>query len=183
MPPSTRRFLLRERTADRHQAVDDAVGSFDTLQHYCNYLQGLYSFRLPLEAWLGDLDWPPHFGRWRPMPIGEIILRDMDDLNVTERRIEPSIPQHADLETLLGALYVLEGSSLGARLLVSRARRLGLDETYGARHLASQAQSDGWKSFLQLLDTAPTMDMDKVVGASRTVFAHAETAFKGILDA
>jgi heme oxygenase len=183
MPPSTRRFLLRERTADRHQAVDAAVGSFDTLQHYSIYLQGLHSFRLPLEAWFAGLDWPRHFGEWRPTAIGEMILRDMDDLNVTERRIEPSIPHHADLETLLGALYVLEGSSLGARVLVSRAGQLGLNDTYGARHLASQAQSDGWKSFLQMLDSAPTMDMDKVVDASRTVFAHAETAFKGNLYA
>lgn len=183
MTASSRRFLLRERTSHQHSAVDTAVGSFDTLERYRLYLQGLHAFRLPLEARLDEMPWPPHFSGWRPCFIGDLILRDMDDLNVTIRAPAHNISIGRDLESLMGVLYVLQGSSLGARILYGRARDLGLSEAYGARHLAGQAQSKDWKTFLQFLDSAPQMDMDRVVEASRAAFAVAETAFRENIDA
>lgn len=183
MTASSRRFLLREQTCQQHSAVDTAVGSFDTLERYRLYLQGLHAFRLPLEARLDEMPWPAHFSGWRPCFIGDLILRDMDDLNVTMRAPAHNISIGRDLESLMGVLYVLQGSSLGARILYGRARDLGLSEAYGARHLAGQAQSQDWKTYLQFLDSAPQMDMDRVVEASRAAFALAETAFRENIDA
>jgi heme oxygenase len=179
MTASPRRFLLRERTSDIHAAVDTAVGSFDTLERYGSYLQGLHAFRLPLEAYLASIEWPRHFGTWRPAAIGGLIMKDMDDLGLPSFCPEEDISLCADLESVMGALYVLQGSSLGARILFSRARALGLNEIHGARHLAEQAHPEDWKTFLELLDSAPQMDMDKVIDASRSAFAAAESAFKG----
>jgi heme oxygenase (biliverdin-IX-beta and delta-forming) len=178
MTASTRRFLIRERTSAHHAAVDTAVGSFDTLERYRIYLQGLWVFRRPFEDQLDQIVWPEHFGDWRPRTIGPLILRDMDDLNVTGVCPRCDISLGGDLESVMGALYVLQGSSLGARILLSRARALGLSESHGARHLAGLAHSDDWKTYLQLLDSAPQMDMDKVIDASRAAFAVAERAFK-----
>ncbi|MFD1744328.1 biliverdin-producing heme oxygenase [Rhizobium helianthi] len=103
----------------------------------------------------------------------------MRDLNVTAVHQHTNISEAFDLETLLGALYVLEGSSLGARILYVRAKELGLNEEFGARHLAGQAHSDGFRRFLEILDAAPNVDMNKVVEASRSAFGLAERAFQG----
>lgn len=178
MTASSRRFLLRERTSAQHTAVDTAVGSFDSVEGYSTYLQGLHAFRLPIEERLAASVWPDHLGGWRPAPIGMLILQDMKDLGVTSPPHRRDIYLGGDLESVMGALYVLQGSSLGARILLSRARALGLSENHGARHLAVQAHANDWKAFLQLLDSAPQIDMEKVIDASRAVFAVAESAFK-----
>lgn len=178
MPPHPRRFYLKERTSEHHAAVDAAVGSFHTLEHYGTYLQGLLAFRKPLEQQLSDACWPETFDSWRPAPLTPSIMADMRDLNVKIYDVAPIISKATDLESVLGALYVLEGSSLGARILYVRAKELGLGEEFGARHLARQAESFGFKSFLKFLEDAPTLDMNKVVEASREAFHLAEAAFK-----
>ncbi|MBB4142192.1 biliverdin-producing heme oxygenase [Rhizobium rhizoryzae] len=178
MPPSSRRFLLRERTSDRHAAVDAAVGSFRTLVHYKAYLQGLHAFRRPLDDQMLSCRFPVEFGTWRPQAISPLIVADMNDLALAPKKPADPISLTADLESLLGTLYVLEGSTLGARVLYRRANELGLSGTHGARHLQGQAASDGFSRFLQILDAAPDVDMNKVIGASDLAFQWAETAFK-----
>lgn len=178
MPPSPRRFHLRERTSEHHAAVDAAVGSFHSLEHYGTYLQGLLAFRQPVEQKLDRAFWPSFFESWRPTPLTPSIMADMHDLNVKIDHALPIISEADDLESVLGTLYVLEGSSLGARLLFLRAKELGLREEFGARHLARQAESVGFRIFLKFLEEAPNLDMNKVVEASREAFHLAEAAFK-----
>ena len=47
MAMSTRRHLLRTRTASAHEALDAAVGDLDSLARYRRYLAGLGAFRDP----------------------------------------------------------------------------------------------------------------------------------------
>jgi heme oxygenase (biliverdin-IX-beta and delta-forming) len=64
-----------------------------------------------------------------------------------------------DLPSAIGTLYMLEGSALGAALLIQKARLLGLGAGYGARHLAKQVGNRaGWKKTVSLLET---MTFDK----------------------
>lgn len=121
---------------------------------------------------------PDEFGGWRPKAISPLIVADMKDLTLAPKLVSDAIYLKRDLESLLGTLYVLEGSTLGARILYRRANELGLDGTHGARHLHEQAASDGFVRFLQILDAAPDVDMNKVIGASDLAFQWAETAFK-----
>lgn len=178
MPPSPRRFLLRERTSDRHAAVDAAVGSFRTLVHYKTYLQGLLAFRMPLDEQLMSCQFPDEFGDWRPQAISPLIVEDMKDLGLAPKNTGQAISLEFDLESLLGTLYVLEGSTLGARILYRRAIELGLNELHGARHLQGQAASSGFSQFLQILDSAQNVDMIKVIRASDLAFGWAEKSFK-----
>ncbi len=104
----------------------------------------------------------------------------MHDLAMPPKKQHSDFSLGTDLETVLGALYVIEGSSLGARVLFSRAVALGLGESFGARHLARQSTSKGWKTFLEVLDAAPVVDMEKVTQASQAVFILAEKAFKEV---
>ncbi len=56
---------------------------------------------------------------------------------------------------ILGALYVLEGSALGARVIASRIVDLGVNAEFGGRHLNQQiADGRSWGAYLDILEHA-----------------------------
>ncbi|MCJ8521263.1 heme oxygenase [Pseudorhizobium tarimense] len=184
MTSSARRFLVRDRTSSSHAKVEATVGSFDSLENYRRYLRGSYIFRASLDARMNGLHWPEQFGLWAASDrLTDLMRQDMDDLGVTPPPINLAQPEPllaSDFESLLGTLYVVEGSSLGARVLFRRAQTLGLSDTFGARHLAAQARSvERWKRLLELLESAPVLDLDRTVAASEATFVAVERAFEG----
>lgn len=188
MTYSARRFLVRDRTSSSHAKVEATVGAFEDLDGYRRYLRGSYVFRNSLYGTMTGLRWPEQFALWAdPDGLRELMRNDMEDL-----AMDPSPPLFAlqmppissDLEGLLGMLYVVEGSSLGARILFRRAQKLGLSGSFGARHLSAQADSvERWRRVLELLESAPELDLDRLVAASETTFVAVERAFEGISHA
>ena len=179
MPSNTRRSRLREATSQAHASLDHLIGPFESVADYGCYARGLHAFRIPLEAKLAAVDWPDIFAQWRPQLIGHALREDLLDLKLT-----PSIGADAPLslqtiESLLGALYVLEGSALGAKILFRRAQAIGLSENFGARHLALQSAADNWRTFLVIFEQGSAVDFENVVAASNAIFHAAERAFRG----
>jgi heme oxygenase len=177
MDQALRRFQLRARTAHAHAVVDAAVGAFDDIVGYGRYLTAMYRFRTPIERDLERFVWPATIGEWRPRRVSAAIAADLRDLCLAVPRLADARPLSGD--TLMGTLYVLEGSILGAQLLFRRAQLLGLSASHGARHLA--LQSDGieeWRGFLALLEAAEPFDIDRATAASLATFAAAESAFQ-----
>jgi heme oxygenase len=172
------RFQLRERTSTAHRAVDDAVGTFDDLASYRRYLAGLHAFRAPVEAMLGHGGAWAFLGDWRLEPLVPLIEADMADLDMEVERTAGTAAGHPPTaEGVAGALYVLEGSSLGARILEARARGLGLGASFGARHLAAQAHGGpGFGRFVERLEAA-ALSREAVIEAALAVFSAAERAF------
>ncbi len=184
----TLRFLLRERTAAAHAALDAAVGGFDTLDSYKRYLRGQLAFRGPVEACVEGVALPSWFDGWRPHAIAAAIRADMSDLEVAAPPFYPSdgrlVAQTADPAALVGTLYVLEGAALGARLLLQRAIALGLSATFGARHLAPTPEgAGGWRRFAALLDRGEPVDADAAALAAERAFSLARQAFAKEHDA
>lgn len=179
MQDQSRRWALRDHTAAAHAAVDAAVGGFDSLETYKTYLQAVAAFRRPIELMLQAATWPDGFGDWRPKPVVAAIAADMADLGVAQvERPVQSFSLAGD--RLYGAVYVLEGSSLGARVLLQRAVALGLSPDFGARHLALQAgRVKSWRSFLVRLEQADPFDLDGALDGSAAAFAIARNAFAG----
>jgi heme oxygenase len=177
MQQDLRRWQMREQTAQAHSNVDDAIGPLDTLESYRSYLASLYAFRKPIEDRLMETDLPVQLGVWKPRLIADAIMRDMDDLDVPHPSVSAFLfPLQGD--ALFGTLYVLEGSSLGARILFKRAQALGLNADFGARHLALQSEDiEGWRSFLSVLEAAEPFNIGDAVAASNTTFATAHSAF------
>ena len=179
MPERSRRAQLRESTSQAHASLDRMVGSFDSLDAYRQYLRGISTFREAVERKLVSTVWPQQCDGWQAELFSNLIADDLRDLNV-----KPQLPVDApDLEespeVLLGMLYVLEGSALGARVLYKRAQQLGFDADFGARHLAVQSRrSDRWPAFLAVLENADSIDMERVANASRATFQTAEQAFR-----
>lgn len=178
MPSNTRRFSLRERTSDAHASLDQLTGPFRSVADYGRYALGLHAFRTPIEEKLAAVDWPSISADWRPQLIGHALREDLIDLGITPSVGADVPPLLQSLEGLLGTLYVLEGSALGAKILYRRAQAIGLSESCGARHLALQSVADNWRKFLVVLEQETAVDFESIVAASNAIFQAAERAFR-----
>jgi heme oxygenase len=90
----------------------------------------------------------------------------------------PDVP--ANVSAYLGALYVLEGSSVGARMLCRDAAKLGYGADYGARHLHRQCEDrTRWPRFLALLEATPDVDRDAALDTAARTFRFAQAAYLG----
>ncbi|MGV3552441.1 biliverdin-producing heme oxygenase [Rhizobium sp.] len=175
------RFSLRDLTRDDHERLDALVGDFTDDDAYARYLTGMTVFRDRVERRLSEIDYPHTFGEWRPGLIADELKQDLADLghDVPDNATPFDLP--LDRDGLLGVLYVLEGSSLGARLLVRRAAELGYSADHGARHLAAQtSRPQTWSTFVAMLDGLAPSGLEKAAQAARMTFAAAIDAFSGI---
>jgi heme oxygenase len=153
-----RRGCLKRGTAELHQAVDglmDRSGMLSSRSGYSRYLHATLLARSSIETRLVANGVADLYSIWPKRQISHLVERDLVDL-------EPKTqPQSADTNhtamspgAMLGALYVLEGSALGARVIARRVEVIGMGPTFGARHLKQQtAEPTAWPTFLELLDT------------------------------
>ena len=106
----------------------------------------------------------------------DLLARDLADLGLTRDQGVPADPD-MPLQQALGWLYVAEGSTLGAGVLLKAVRALGLSDRFGARHLAGAPEGRGraWKRFVQTLDAVPLSEADEkhVVAGALEAFAYA----------
>ncbi len=177
---SGRRWRLKTATAPHHERLDGLnaeFAMFGSLAAYKNYLRATYASRLTLESMLDASNVAALLPDWEGRKIQAQLIADFSDLRDGEETLSPSacrpIGGPVDLPTIIGTLYVLEGSALGAAVLVKRAAALGLSPEYGARHLARQvANLPGWNAMIKLLDSAPfeESDEDRCVQASIAAF-------------
>ncbi|MCB1470933.1 MAG: biliverdin-producing heme oxygenase [Rhizobiaceae bacterium] len=114
------------------------------------------------------------FNTWRCTDLASLVAQDLVDLDT------PALPSatFAGIDQCegrqLGMAYVLEGSGLGARILLKRAAELGMSAVYGARHLAAQTDDPArWRSFMALLDTVPESQFDGVLAGAELSFQFA----------
>nr|WP_298096214.1 biliverdin-producing heme oxygenase [uncultured Shinella sp.] len=178
MTSSQRRFDLRNRTQTAHERLDAAVGGFSTLEEYRRYLSRLGTFRAAMDGALRTVAWPAGWA-WRPTAVAKPLGEDTIDLGLPLPGQASFDMDLKDRSVLLGALYVLEGSTLGARVLRQRATALGLGDTFGARHLAAMSKDIAqWQSFLILLDETPDFDIERAADSANAVFALALQCFE-----
>ncbi|MCJ2126151.1 biliverdin-producing heme oxygenase [Methylobacterium sp. J-077] len=162
--PGSRVKRLRSATAAAHDQLDRRVMArqpFASLERYALFLEVQYRFHARVDplyrdgAALGpvlpDLD-----GRRRLA----LIAQDLRD--VTGRIPDAPTEGGEAIDPLagLGWLYVAEGSNLGAAILLKEARKLGLSEAHGARHLAGHPDGRGlhWRQFTTALDRIALAD-------------------------
>jgi heme oxygenase len=175
------RFALRDLTRSDHERLDALVGDFSDTEAYGRYLEGMAAFRGAIERALEDIDYPESFGVWRPSFIFRQLEQDLEDLGRGVPDASPAFDLPKDENGLLGVLYVLEGSALGARLLVRRAAALGFSADQGARHLAAQtSRPESWGKFVALLDGMVPAGLERAAQAARATFQAAIDAFGGI---
>lgn len=164
---------IRTYTQQVHQSLEDSPGMQEILKQesktlYASFLllslqwiRGLLaapSYLFSQELWVRRKTWE----EWQ-----QFLCMDLRNLSQDEKVATPAF---ASSEELWGAAYVIEGSALGAPLILSRWSQ---DESWPRSYLARgqfEAHRD-WRDFLIALEAQATvLDEEKVKGTARKVF-------------
>lgn len=178
MSVNAKRFALRELTRAQHEKLDASVGELNSQDAYRRYIKGIAAFRNTVEAPIVSTVLPASFGSWRPTLIGAELKDDLRDLGLDQPGVLTGFEMPRDVSGMLGVFYVLEGSSLGARLLARQAAALGFEAGHGARHLAAQtANPESWGGFQAILEGISSFDVNTAAQSAGRTFEVALEAF------
>jgi heme oxygenase len=169
---------LRLATASRHQALEEDLNVIERLGSppdrralVARYYGMHAAADFALQTWLGsmrDLDYSAR----RRTPL---LLRDLAALGLAVPPLAdgPAITVSSQAEAL-GLLYVLEGSTLGGRVIRKTLAAQGIDDL-GLSFLDPYGAETGnrWKQFLAVLDRDGAHDVDGVIRGGLAGFANA----------
>lgn len=153
------RALLRETTGPAHRQLDDRVAAADPFGdrgRYLGFLRMQHAFHRRLSPLYRRPDLGAHLPGLAARDRLPAIAADLADLG-GETPASPAADASVSMPEALGWLYVAEGSTLGAAVLLRRAEALGLGAGFGARHLAPAPEGVArhWADFAAALDAVP----------------------------
>jgi heme oxygenase (biliverdin-IX-beta and delta-forming) len=173
------REALRSGTLDCHRRVDEIYSAArlgDRLS-YASFLRAQAAAYLPVEAALDRAGIADIIADWPARIRGPLLVEDMAELGVA-KPIFVRPPAMDGISQMLGALYVLEGSRLGGRLL----KRL-VPAHLPSGFLAGEC-SASWPTLLlqleRMLDTSERRS--GAIAAARSVFSIFEESGRRYLD-
>ncbi|MBU1329790.1 MAG: biliverdin-producing heme oxygenase [Gammaproteobacteria bacterium] len=150
------RQQLRSATTPLHHQVDAAFGAYalHTRDGYSDFLlahaRALFGLEVALEAAGIECllpDWPQRRRR-------DALQQDLHTLGLATPHALP-LPHALEAATCWGLVYVLEGSRLGARLLLERVRETPWPGQLHALHYLQHAGDSAlWPRFLSQLEQA-----------------------------
>ncbi|WP_349516533.1 biliverdin-producing heme oxygenase [Bradyrhizobium sp. OK095] len=168
---------MRDATAAAHRELDAQLSSVDltVLSGYRRFLQASAGALLPLEAALVDAGVARMFPDWLERSRGAAIAADLGQLG-SAAQSTVSVPP-LTRSGMLGTLYVLEGSRLGAKFLLKMVADAG-DPRIGeaTAYLSHGAGQRLWQSFLAKLASEQACDGDEAIEAACAAFAAFERA-------
>lgn len=171
---------LRTETRPYHEALErnqfnhDLTAGTLTLETTTRFLAKMYGFLKPYEDHLRQYALPPV---WQPEH------RYRSHLILVDLGVEPgpaapplcaALPPLDTWPRLLGAMYVLEGSTLGGQVI---ARQLAKADIAPRAYFTGYAERTGplWKLFCQQLGAAATPENeDELVASASSTFQHLE---------
>src|ERR1700761_2537757 len=169
---------LRESTHIAHQAAEKkmivALKRIETFEDYIRMLNWLYGFYAPIEGLvkeqLSDKNIPDMEKRFR----AEYLQWDIRDsgLPAPPQDTCDELPVINSIERALGALYVLEGSTLGGRIIagmISRQLETNGSQTYFNGYGAETGHM--WQSFKEILDQPRSeAQQEEIINAASHTF-------------
>ena len=169
------RALLAAATRPEHEQLERALDLERDLsrQRYGLYLRCMHALLREAEATLASDE------RLAALDLDERrklawLERDLAALGL-EALAPAHLPLPTDVRRRIGWAYVLEGSTLGGRVLYRRlAPRLGLTPAHGGAFLHGYGERTGemWKRFVAALDALPltAADAQECVAGAREAF-------------
>lgn len=156
---TTRTKRLKALTNEAHDKLDKRVMAakpFASKERYCLFLNMQYHFHRDIDALYINSDLEALLPGLQSRRSLDLITQDLLDLDlpVPTLKVPPIFTKDANINEALGWLYVSEGSNQGAAFLLKFAADLGLDENFGAHHLAGHPEGRGkhWRTFTTMLD-------------------------------
>jgi heme oxygenase len=165
---------LRAATAELHEEIDRCFHNYDlsTLRGYRAFLEASAAALLPVEQGLQRVHIERVFPDWPARRRRDAIVADLERLDGT---CEP-LPEMEirDFGSMLGAMYVLEGSRLGAKALLRIVSRSPDPRVRQATaYLAHGERQPLWQKFLHSLQchSEHLTDTHSAIASARQVFA------------
>lgn len=183
----TAQLDLKAVTRDAHVRLEDRIDIAAQIVDPITYrtlLAGLWGFHAGLEPQLAVFDWAAAGIDLAPRLRQDELEADLDQLGLDAvARAElpiiakSALPQLGSHAAAFGCLYVLEGSTLGGRV-ISRmiAASLGYGRTSGAGYYAGNSERTGvmWQAFVAALNAA-LLTADHRVAARTAALATFDT--------
>jgi heme oxygenase len=167
---------LRDATAADHAAVEETVPLMSgtlTLDEYAACLQRLHGIVSAWEAHAAAVAPPalqPLLAARRRTPLLE---RDLVCLGVKIPSEEhPNFLEVADEASIMGAMYVMEGSTLGGQLIARHVEKV-LSLSEGNTFFRGHGDRTGllWREFCEILRTrVPENESDVVIRSAKMMF-------------
>jgi heme oxygenase (biliverdin-IX-beta and delta-forming) len=169
---------LRQATSPVHRQLEQTVSrrfSFSTLEGYVDFLSATHGFVAPWERSAhGRRDHEFAFlmtSRWRGSLLDDDLIHfGIEPATLPECTTFPAFSG----DRVLGAAYVLEGSTLGGQYMSAHLERtLGLTSELGRSYLIGEGKQTAtrWREFLAELDRIAThRNQDEIVGGAADAF-------------
>jgi heme oxygenase len=155
--PVSARHKLRIATAAAHAKLDARLGALDLgiPSQYRSFLEMNAAALLPLESALVDAGVGRHFPDWRLRERSAAIWHDLARVGgeVQTLALPDDLTRHLTDDGIFGTMYVLEGSRLGAKVLLKRIAESDGAIVKGA--LAYLRHGEGqnlWQGYLTVLE-------------------------------
>jgi heme oxygenase len=166
--------ILRTRTRREHVRTEAIFSDFDLQSRvgYARFLIAQASASLAVEQSLESAGVTDVVADWPERRRGHLLRDDLAQLDVGGVKLQPPTSFGSSAE-IMGAVYVLEGSRLGGKVL--RKQVFGTAPT---RFLGADSRPGAWRDFLASLDRGLSGERDirLAVAAARGVFAKFATA-------
>ncbi len=185
VPPRSRnhatgvRHRLRAATADAHERLDACARRTNLAdrQTYGRFLQAQSGPVLALETALQDFGIARLLPDWALRPRAAALRHDLEYLLL---HLEPCPSVRlTSLAQAFGTLYVLEGSRLGARVLLQQILTAAPSLAPATRFLSHGSDHRMWATFLQVLEAkVGVTDSAEAAQAARNAFALFEDSFR-----
>lgn len=164
---------LKQQTHEQHSALEKLNGLPATLPDYRALLESFYGFVAPWEDRVAErlpASDPIRAGRAKtPWLIADLIHFGYSADAIAQLPRCSDLPAVSSREQILGAAYVLEGSTLGGQFISRHlAQMLGLSAGTGDRYFRSYGAQVGpmWQAFRQELLRCSSPTNDPVIVAS-----------------
>jgi heme oxygenase len=173
------RDIVSEATRTSHRRLDLALSWLDLgkPRYYAGFLRGQAEALFPLETALEEQGIVNVMTDWRQRARTPALEHDLAALDVVCDPLSP--PVFKGVADMLGAVYVLEASRMGARVMLARLAQHPESNSIGATaYLRHGFGQRFWPSFLTLLENHPAAQADtaSVVQGAEVAFGMFESA-------
>lgn len=171
---------LRQETSEEHRRVEallDLMSPELNLDRYCRILKAFYVAMAPLENAIAEACPARHRGLWEGRSKAWRLQVDLESLNETPNNMPVPVirmPDLADASLWLGALYVVEGSTLGGQVICRHLERhFGWSHGRGYSYFRGYGErtAERWRQVIQALE-AEDADGNLVLKGAHQTFSY-----------
>jgi heme oxygenase len=171
--------LLKEKTLIHHQELEKKlVGKMREMKSVYDYISLLRLFygyigglEKAITPYITDKVLPDHLDRRKTI----LISSDLHTLNTKNPALAGGhdLPQINNTADALGALYVMEGSTLGGQIIVKMlSKQLGIDESYAMSYFSGYGEDTHkmWTVFKEALDRSGSSENEAIINSANQTF-------------